>query len=293
MWPCWKVGAWRDVVWCEAVVVRCGMYNTLPLRHQITSLTFQTTPHSTSHHHSSPYRVSYHTTIPHHITHISYHTIIPHHITHFILHHSSPYHTFHITPSFFSVSRVAYHWHRHLSQHVIPLWQCHWHFISHHILATLCITPPHLTLHPISYYVPHNATFHVPHATFEITPYIGHIVHYLAFHHIQGRQRWWAAMGFNVWERETVCVCLTRREREGVCVRERKTPVSVCERDGVCDGERERRCVCVSVCERDTVCVFFVWWTSCSLKRKWFWLHRHSLQSSILHFKQCVHDTLV
>ena len=43
-----------------------------------------------------------------------------------------------------------------------------------------------------------------------------------------------------------------------MCVRERKTPVSVCERDGVCDGERERRCVCVSVCERDTVCVFFV-----------------------------------
>ena len=49
------------------------------------------------------------------------------------------------------------------------------YFKSPHVSATLCISP-HLALHPISQYVPNNATFHVLHATFQITPYIGHIM---------------------------------------------------------------------------------------------------------------------
>ena len=79
--------------------------------------------------------------------HIPRHTIIPHHIAHFISH-------------------------QHLSQHTNTIFK-----IAPLISATLCITP-HLALHPILHYVPHNATFHVLHATFKITPYIGHIMHH-------------------------------------------------------------------------------------------------------------------
>ena len=92
----------------------------------------------------------------HHLT-IPRHTIIPHHIAHFISH-------------------------QHLSQHTIPL--CNTIFkIAPLISATLCITPHQpLALHLILHYVPHNATFHVLHATFKITPY--HWPHYASHHHI-------------------------------------------------------------------------------------------------------------
>ena len=109
--------------------------NTLSLRHLA------------SRHIIPPHFTLHHLTISTSHGHIPRHTIIPHHIAHFISH-------------------------QHLSQYTIPL--CNTMFkIAPLISATLCITP-HLALHPILHYVPHNATFHVLHATFKITPYIGH-----------------------------------------------------------------------------------------------------------------------
>jgi len=109
--------------------------NTLSLRHLAPRHIIP--PHFTLHH----------LTISTSHGHIPRHTIIPHHIAHFISH-------------------------QHLSQYTIPF--CNTIFkIAPLISATLCITP-HLALHPILHYVPHNATFHVLYATFKITPYIGH-----------------------------------------------------------------------------------------------------------------------
>ena len=134
---------WCDVEWCAvpemwywAVVMRFECQcNTLSLRHLAPRHIIP--PHFTLHH----------LTISTSHGHIPRHTIIPHHIAHFISH-------------------------QHLSQYTIPL--CNTIFkIAPLISTTLCITP-HLALHPILHYVPHNATFHVLHATFKITPYIGH-----------------------------------------------------------------------------------------------------------------------
>ena len=110
---CAEAEMWFDVKYCSAVVVRCGsitnchcishiiITTTFYIAHQTPSLTlFQTTPHSTSRHHSSPYRTT------------------------------------------------------------------------------------SATLHSISHYVPHNATFHALHATFRITSYIGHIMHRPTTSHI-------------------------------------------------------------------------------------------------------------
>ena len=53
-------------------------------------------------------------------------------------------------------------------------------------------------------------------------------------------------------ERDGVCVCnierasLGERRCPSVCVSVRETPVSVYERDGVCQCVRETRCVCSS-----------------------------------------------
>ena len=64
---------------------------------------------------------------------------------------SLTYHTFHTTPA-----PLAAHY-----------CSSQYHISNRTVSATLCITP-HLTLHPISHYVPHNATFHVHHTTFQI-----------------------------------------------------------------------------------------------------------------------------
>ena len=99
--------------------------------------------HRTSSHHSTFYIASFH--IKHHLWHYSKpHHIprqtIPHHLTHFISH-----------------------------QHLYSILQ---YYISNcTVSATLCITP-HVALHPISRYIPHKATFHVLHGTFQITSYI-------------------------------------------------------------------------------------------------------------------------
>ena len=60
-------------------------------------------------------------------------------------------------------------------RHITPaLLALQYHISNRTISATLCVTPcvaPHFT-----FYVPHNATFHVLHATFQITLYIGHVI---------------------------------------------------------------------------------------------------------------------
>ena len=101
-------------------------------------------------------------------------------LPHFTLHHSTsntisgiiPNHTtVHVAPSFLNISRILYHTSTSprstLFHFAIP------YFKSPHVSATLYLAP-HLALHPISKYVQHNATFHTLHATFQITPYIGH-----------------------------------------------------------------------------------------------------------------------
>ena len=114
-----------------------------------------------------------------------YKHIAPHHIIppHFTLHHSTsntvsdiiPNHTtFHVSPSFLTITDAHFISHQHLYSVV------QYHISNRTVSATLCITP-HLALHPISHYIPHNATFHVLHGTFQITPYIGHIMHCTTF----------------------------------------------------------------------------------------------------------------
>ena len=97
---------------CCTVVVICGMYSTLPLHlaphyiipphftlHHSTSNAisdiFQTTPHSMSHHHSSPYHTfritptplaACYATLQYHISNCSHICITPHLTSHFTLH---------------------------------------------------------------------------------------------------------------------------------------------------------------------------------------------------------------
>lgn len=183
------------------------MYNTLPLRHQIPSLTsFQTTPHS------SPY--------------LAFHiTINPHYHTHFISHHhSSPYHTFHITDAVTFRSTLFHSLAMPLTFHIAP----HTGNIMHHI--SHC-TPFHITFHitPHSMYPsPHLRSHHIS-ATLCITS------HLTTFRAERGGGERWDLMRGD--ERDgRVCVSvltLTKRERAfgerdpGVCVSE-------CERDMVC-----------------------------------------------------------
>ena len=98
-----------------------------------------------------------------------------HHILHCIIW------PFHVTPSFLAISPISYHTSTSRStlfHFAIPyLKSHHWyrpHYASRHVS---------LALHPILHYVPHNATFHVLHATFKITPYIGHIMHHTTTSH--------------------------------------------------------------------------------------------------------------
>ena len=105
------------------------------------------------------------------------HCIIP---PHFTLHHSTSKTisdipnrtTFHVTPSLLTIS----HQHRSTLFHfAVP------YFKSHHIGLFM-----HLALHPISDYVPHNATFHVLHAISDHTiywpHYALHLLHTIAPH---------------------------------------------------------------------------------------------------------------
>ena len=136
----------RGVIWwCEMCGVRCGlMWNSGELRWwDVECITHchcisHIIPHQT---------LTVSDSKPHHIPR---HTIIPHHITDFITHQHLSQHTGYSTIPYFK----AHHWYR----------------------PQLCTTP-HLALHPISHYVLHNATLHVLHATFQITPYIGQIMH--------------------------------------------------------------------------------------------------------------------
>ena len=115
------------------------------------------------------------------VYHIVPHRIIP---PHFTLHHSTsntisdiiPNHTtLHVRPSFLTISHFISH------QHLYSILQ---YYISNcTVSATLCITP-HVALHPISRYIPHKAIFHVLHGTFQITSYIGHIMHCTTTSHI-------------------------------------------------------------------------------------------------------------
>jgi len=157
-WKCGMVCCAGNVVWCEncwAVVVRCGIYITSHLitsfhyilhciiPHQTPFLTlFQTTPHSTSDHHSSPYHISYHTntSIPFCNTIFQIALYRPHYAAHHMS-HCTPFHiTYHVRPhSMYSTA----------------------HFRSHHILAILCIAPPHLTSHHI-FKTQRCTEFHMP-----------------------------------------------------------------------------------------------------------------------------------
>ena len=91
--------------------------------------------------------------------------------------HLAPHHL--ITTTFFIASFHAKHhlWHstphptslHHFSPyHTNTYSLCNTIFLNRTLSATLCITR-RLALHPISHYVPHNATF-------QITPSIGHII---------------------------------------------------------------------------------------------------------------------
>ena len=114
--------------------------------------------HRTSSHHSTTFYIaSFH--IKHHLSHYSKpHHIprqtIPHHITYFISH-----------------------------QHLYSILQ---YYISNcTVSATLCSTP-HVAMHPISHYIPHKATCHALHGTFQIIywPYCAlhhHISHRTTF----------------------------------------------------------------------------------------------------------------
>ena len=121
---------WFDVKYC-AVVVRCGMYNALPLHlaphhesfhilhciipHQ-TPTVFQSTPHCTSHHHSSQYYTF-------HITSTSRSTLF-----HFLIYFAS----------------------RHIS-HCIPF------YVLHYV--------PHNATFQITLYIGHISLPHPPHFT--------------------------------------------------------------------------------------------------------------------------------
>ena len=153
---CGMVCCAGNVIWCEnwAVVVRCGMYITSHLiasfhhilhcinPHQTSSLTlFQTTPHSTSDH-SSPYHTFHITPTP--LFHFAILYFKLHCISHIVQHttsHCTPFHvTYHKRPH--SMYSMAY-------------------FRSHHILAILCIAPPHLTSHHI-FKTQRCTEFHMP-----------------------------------------------------------------------------------------------------------------------------------
>ena len=143
-----------DVVWCVvpemwfdvksswAVVVRCGMYNTLPLllapRHIIATTFFIASFHIQRH--------LWHYFKPHHIPH---HAISPHHIAQFVSH-------------------------QHLSQYTIPL--------CNTIRLQIAPYRPHLAFHPVSHYVLRNATFHVLHATFQIIYRPRYAYHHIPHH---------------------------------------------------------------------------------------------------------------
>ena len=119
------------------------------------------------------------------------HCRISHLITlppHFTLAHSTsntisdviPSHTtFHVAPTVLSHHIAHFISYQHLSQHTIPL--CNTISVSNRtISATLCITLYHTAPHFHIPDVPHNATFHVLYAIFQITRYIDHI----SSHHI-------------------------------------------------------------------------------------------------------------
>ena len=125
---------------------------------------------------------------PRNVKHIAIKSRTSSHVTPppFILHesfHTENHTTLHVTPPFLTISHISYHTSTSRSTQAIPV--CNTIIISNRtISATLCIAP-HLALHPILHYdVPHNATFHVLHATFQATPYIGHILHLTTLHRI-------------------------------------------------------------------------------------------------------------
>ena len=198
----WNWNMWNDVrcgmvccagnvpVWCE-ILLRCGIYNPL-LLHLAHHSTIFTLHHSTSNTISD--------IIPNHPR----HTIIPHGITHFISHQHLSQHTiplcntilFHITPAPLAAHYSTLQYHisnrtvsatlcitQHLALHPIshqvtfhitPHSMFPPHFISHHILDTLCVAPPHLASHHIlhiagtAFYMHHSTTSDRDHTQFHI-----------------------------------------------------------------------------------------------------------------------------
>ena len=114
---------------------------------------------------SSHYHHILHCIIPHRTPSLTFQAT-PHSKSHH--HQFSPYRTFHITPT-------------PLAAHYSTL-QYHIGFESHHIGHIMHRTTSSRAA-PYFYIPdgPHNATFHVLYATFQITPYIGHIIY---SHHI-------------------------------------------------------------------------------------------------------------
>ena len=148
-----------DVVWCAVPEMWFDVKIVEQWWWDVECITHRTTSHHSTTFYIAPFHINHHLWLyskPHHIPR---QTIIPHHITHFISHQHLSQHTIPFCNTIFqiTVSATLYashhisHWTPfHITYHIMPhSMYSTAHFRSHHILATLCIAPPHLTSHHI------------------------------------------------------------------------------------------------------------------------------------------------